>query len=257
MCMRHKPTFLNQNKPLVTCMILTGSAETAIQDIRNAIYDGADAIGFEMEFLNRDEQNPETLRQIFDAASRHPVYVTNYRDRCNTGKTDDELADGLLMELDAGATLLDVMGDLFGRTEGELSLDPAVIEKQKAFIEKVHQKGGEVVMSSHVKHYLPAEEVLKIAFEHQARGADICKIVTGANSEEEEMENLRISMLLKQQLDIPFLFLSVGTHTKLHRTIGPALGSCMWLTVLKHDGVSNKAQPVCRAMRAVADNFDF
>ena len=31
----------------------------------------------------------------------------------------------------------------------------------------------------------------------------------------------------------------------------------MWLTVPAHDALSTKVQPVCRAIRAIADNFDY
>ena len=68
------------------------------------------------------------------------------------------------------------------------------------------------------------------ALAQQARGADIAKIVTFANSEAEEMENLRITTLLKQELKIPFLFLS-GGECHRHRRLGGILGNCMVLCV--------------------------
>ena len=89
-------------------------------------------------------------------------------------------------------------------------MDPAAIEKQKKLIETIHEKGAKVLMSSHVFTFTPAERVLEIALEHQRRGADICKIVTGADTMEEQIENLRIIRLLKHVLTIPFLFLCGG-----------------------------------------------
>ena len=44
-----------------------------------------------------------------------------------------------------------------------------------------------------------AEKVLQIAFAQQERGADIAKIVTRADSQEEEIENLRATSLLKEK----------------------------------------------------------
>lgn len=49
--------------------------------------------------------------------------------------------------------------------------------------------------------------------EHKRRGADISKIVTAAENMEQQIENLRITNLLKQELGIPFLFLSGGEST--------------------------------------------
>ena len=59
-------------------------------------------------------------------------------------------------------------------------------------IDDLHERGAEVLMSSHILKYTPAERVLEIALEHQRRGADICKIVTGAETMEQQIENLKI-----------------------------------------------------------------
>jgi 3-dehydroquinate dehydratase type I len=149
------------------------------------------------------------------------------------------------------------MGDYYCRAENELTMDAAAIEKQKRLIDRIHEAGGEVLMSSHVLKYTPAEEVLRIALEQQKRGADVVKIVTAANSVEEEMENLRITTLLKKELDVPFLFLSGGTHCRMHRTIGPMLGCVMALCVQRYDARSSKDQPLLHAERMILDNFDY
>lgn len=255
--MKHKPTFLNQNKPLITCMIQAVTPNEAIAGIRNAALDGADAFGFQMCKMDPQYRTEDGLKSIFRQMGNRPLYVTNYRYGFNTETTDDELAEGLLFELKCGATLLDVMGDMFCKDPRELTTDPEAVRKQKALIDEIHARGGEVLMSSHLFRYAPAEEVLEIAKAQQERGADIVKIVTGANTEEEELENLRITTLLRKELDVPFLFLSSGSHNRLHRTIGPALGCCMWLTVPEHDALSTKAQPLLRGIRAIADHFDY
>ena len=83
------------------------------------------------------------------------------------------------------------------------------------------------------------------------------KIVTAANSEAEEMENLRITTMLKKELDVPFLFLSGGTHNRFHRMMGPALGCVMGLCVQQYDALASKDQPLLRAARQVLNSFDF
>ena len=120
--------------------------------------------------------------------------------------SDDELMDGLLLGLKCGATLVDVMGDAYAPAPEELATDEKAIAKQMKFIDEVHQRGGEVLMSSHIYEFCPAERVLEIALEQQRRGADIGKIVTGANTQEEELKNLEICNLLKKELKVPFLF---------------------------------------------------
>ena len=255
--MQHKPTFLHQNKPLITCMVQSPTPEEAISAVRNAAGDGADAFGLQICRLQSEYRTEEHLKRIFRPMGNRPIYVTNYRYGYNEGKSDEELAEGLLFALRCGANLIDVMGDLYCKDPRELTCDPAAVEKQKRLIDEIHERGGEVLISSHLFRYAPAEEVLEIALAQQERGADVVKIVCAADSEEQELEALRIITLLRQALRVPFLFLVGGSHCRLVRHIGPMLGCCMWLTVPAHDALSTKVQPVCRAIRAIADNFDY
>jgi 3-dehydroquinate dehydratase type I len=165
--------------------------------------------------------------------------------------------NGLLEGLKLGGTLGDIMGDTFDRSPNELAKNPTAIDKQKKLIDEIHNMGKSVLMSSHLYRYAEAEEVLDIAYEHQKRGADIAKIVTVANSEAEEAENIRITSLLKKELKIPFLFLSGGTHYKVHRLVSPMLGSCMSLCVWQYDELATRSQPPLKFVRFVTDNMDY
>lgn len=237
-------------------MIQSDEPEAAIAAVCNANFDGADAFGFQMCRFDPQYRTEEVIRRIMKPMGPKPCYVTNYRYGYNEGKTDEELAEGLLFLQQCGGNLIDVMGDMYCRDPLELTMDETAIRKQMELIDLIHARGGEVLMSTHTYKFLPAEEVLRIAREQVRRGADIVKIVTGAQNEDEELENLRITALLRRELDKPFLFLAAG-RSKLHRTIGPMLGCCMWLTVPQHDRLSTKTQPVCRAIRAIADNFNY
>jgi len=257
MTVNYKPTFLNQNRPLITCMIQADNPTSAVKTVRNAMFDGCDAFGFQMEVMPKQYRTEDSIKSIFREMGQKPIYVTNYRSGQNAGESDDDLLDGLLWLIKCGATLADIMADFYSPDPIQFATDAAAVAKQKDAVKRIHDADGEVLMSSHVMKFLPSDEVLRIATAHRERGADISKIVTAANSEDEEIENLRTTELLRRELDIPFLFLSAGSHVKLHRTIGPFLGSCMWLTVQSHDKYSTNSQPVCRAIRAIADNFDY
>lgn len=257
-----KPTFLNQNRPLITGMILKETPDDIRYLVKNSIYDGADALGIQLENLKREYKTEENYKKIFAACSGHPIYITNYRGRHNEGLTDDDLADELLTALSCGATLGDVPGSFFDSELGmgiglELSMKKEAIDKQMRLIDKIHEMGKEALMSSHTLKFTPAETVLEIAREQIRRGADVVKIVTAANSDEEQIENLRITALLKKELDKPFLFLSGGTHAKIHRMIGPQLGCVTYLAVREHDERAIPTQPTIKAAKAVRDNLDF
>ncbi len=250
-----KKTFLSDN-PLLTVMIQCETPETAISIIRNANCLGADAYGLQVESLKKEYHTPEVYKRLFDEMQGRPCYVTNYRYYSNDGLTDDELAEGLITLAKSGATLCDVMGDYFCRHPEELTDDEDAIKKQMELIDKLHLLGAEVIMSSHICKFTPAERVLEVAFEQKRRGADIIKIVTGAETMEEQIENLRITDLLKRELGAPFLFLS-GGECSIHRRLGGKLGNCMTLCVYEHNHRSALMQPLLSVMKDVRDNLGF
>ncbi|MBQ7935743.1 MAG: type I 3-dehydroquinate dehydratase [Clostridia bacterium] len=245
-----KKTFLCAEKPLLTVMIQTPSAEYAIDTVKKALQEGAEAFG--LQTCRLEDQSPETYGRIFSAMGEKPCYVTHYRHGFNQGKNDEQLADGLLTLAKSGATLCDVMGDLFDPQPDELAVDPKAIEKQKELIDALHQAGAEVLISSHIYKFTPAERVLEMALEHQRRGADIAKIVTGAETMEQQIENLRIIDLLKRELKIPFLFLA-GGECKLLRRVAPIIGDCMYLCVYEHNELSTKYQPLLEDVKTIRE----
>ena len=251
-----KKTFLNHSYPMLTVMLQCKTPETAIGRIRNANCLGADAYGLQVETLMPEFQNPDTYKKIFTEMQGRPCYVTNYRYAFNQNLTDDELADGIISLAENGATLCDVMGDLFCKHPEELTDNDEAIQKQMQLIERLHSLDAEVLMSSHLYKFAPAEKVLEIAFEQKRRGADIIKIVTAANTMEQQIENLRITNLLKQELGAPFLFLSGGVSS-LHRRLGIKLGCSMALCVYEHDALSTASQPLLSIMKFVRDSIDF
>ena len=87
-------------------------------------------------------------------------------------------------------------------------------------------------------------------------GVDIIKIVTAADTMQKQLENLRITDLLKRELDAPFLFLS-GGECSLHRRLGMKLGCCMALCVYEHDACSTPMQPLLSTMKTIRDTIDF
>ena len=249
-----KPTFLNHDHPLMTVMIQTETPENAIRTIHRAIPAGADAFGLQTCRLRHEFRNEAALHRIFEEMEGKPSYVTNYRGGVNAGADDDTIAGGMLLAARAGGTLIDVMGDLYAKHPDELTDDPKAVDKQKKLIDTLHNHGAEVLMSSHVLKYTPAERVLEIAQTQVERGADIVKIVTGAENDEQQAENLKIVTLLKKELKVPFLYLSGGKCEVLRR-VGPMLGCCMWLCVYEHDELSTKAQPLLHNIRAIRDHF--
>lgn len=232
-------------------MVQAGTPERIKELIDLSLPEGAETFGMQFCRMKAEYRNRQTYKELFEYAKGKPVYVTNYRNHgSNANKGDDELAAELVELAECGATLCDVMADYFDACDGEFTTNEDAIKKQMKLIDELHKRGAEVVMSSHVLKFTPAERVLQIALDHQRRGADICKIVTGAENAAQQIENLRIITLLKENLKIPFLFLSGGESHVLRR-LGGTFGNCMTLCVYEHDELSTKAQPLLRDMKNI------
>ena len=186
-----KKSFLNNEKAILTVMVQAKTPDRIKELIDKSTPLGAEAFGIQFERIKNEYQNKKTYKELFSYTDK-PTYVTNYRSWENGEKSDETLAEELLEIADSGATLCDIMGDYFDKQPGEMTSDPDAINKQIDLIKKLHEKGSEVLMSTHIFKFTPAERVLEIALEHQRRGADISKIVVGAESMEEQIENLRI-----------------------------------------------------------------
>ena len=251
-----KPTFLKYDKPLLTTILQCRYPEVAKYRIEKALEEGADAFGLQTECLLPEYQNEETIKDLFAAMQGKPIYVTRYRRDRKSDAEDDMLAEEMLKLADWGATLCDVIGDLYGKNDDELCDDPVAVKKQMQLIDKLHEKGVEVLISTHLYRYAPAERILEIALEQQRRGADVVKIVTKADNDEELIDNFRAFTMLKANLKVPFLLLSSGSHGGLTRRIGCNLGSCMYLCVYEHDEYSTKPQPLLRKVKAIRDNME-
>lgn len=249
-----KPTFLTYEKPILTVMVQADNPERVEELIDKSLPDGAEAFGMQFCQMKGQYRNKGIYKRLFAYAKGKPVYVTNYRHANNTGKTDEQLAEELLEFADCGATLCDVVGDFFDKQPDELAKEEAAVKKQMALIEELHKRGAEVLMSSHVLKFTPAGRVLEIALEHQRRGADICKIVTGADTMEQQLENLKIINMLKEKLKIKFLFLA-GGECRILRRIGGELGCCMYLCVEEYDELATPAQPLLTHVKAIRDHM--
>jgi len=252
-----KSAYLTSEKPVLTVMLQYETPEEMISVIENSIKEGAEAFGFQVESLKPEYHTPEVYKKIITAAKGLPIYATYYRSGHNEGKTDDQLAEGIVELAKAGATLCDVIGDIFCKHPEELTDNEEAIAKQIALIDKLHALGAEVLISSHLYKYAPAERVMEIAFEQKRRGADVIKIVTKGDTMAEQMENLRINTLLKEQLGAKFLYLSGGECCSIHRRLSGILGSCTYLCVYKYHPRATMAQPLLRIAKAMRDEMEF
>lgn len=265
-------TFLT-NTTWITPLLMSQTEEDLLTEIRACIQQGATAFGFMIERLPKTLRTPEKMQTFFREMGDRPIYVTCYLRGDVEQETDDQRAAYLLQALECGATMADVRGDMFAPCDGEMTFDEDAVAKQKALIEKIHAMGKEALMSSHIEFdpkrtllpcveydkkwdFLPYEEVLKIALEHQNRGADITKIVTNADTDEELAENFKTYFRVKEQLDVPLLFLCNGKKCLPHRLAGALIGEPMvFVREASRVAGPKSAQPSIAVMKELMEKF--
>lgn len=246
-----KPSFLDKKKPLITAMVLERTPEAAIEKIRLSIEGGAEAIGFQLERMESAYQTEDNFRRIFEACEGRPIYVCFYRHGSDREYTDEECAEKLLMAADAGATLLDVFGDMFGEAPYyQIADDPEAIRRQKELTAQIHRRGCEVLISSHTWKPLSVDENLMIAKAQADRGADVIKIVDSSDDPKDLPGFIESIQRIREVTGKKLLFLVSGGD-RILREFGPALGVCMYLTVHHHGEFDTHEQPLLKDVVAI------
>jgi 3-dehydroquinate dehydratase len=252
-----KPTFLNRGKkPVLVSVISDRRPAECIASIRNSVFDGADGFLLQLETLDSAHLNVEDLRHILDYACDKPVLTTNYRRDDHPQLTDEDLVQQSLIGLRAGVTMLDIPGDTYDPSPVQLSEKTEIVDRQRRLVDRIHSLDGEVLMSSHMWVPIACEQAIEHARALEARGADMVKIAMCAHSEDDALEAIRTTALLRRELKVPYLYICMGQYGKLQRAIGPLLGSAMALCVPSYTAHSHREQPLLRATKAVMDNLD-
>jgi len=241
-------------KPLFVCSLTHPELDRNFAAMRNGFYDGADGFLLHLEKLQESDRTPERLKWIFDGMEDRPCLTTNYR---GNNISDDDLMAFQKVAIEAGAACVDIMGDMFCPSPCELALDPAAVEKQREYIAWVHDHGAQVMMSSHIDHFLTTDELVKQALEMESRDVDFVKVVVKTSTENELMEGMNSTVALRRALKKPFLHIIGGDRGRFHRILAPTLGSCMVLVTEDYQPGSPMHKPLIRSARAVYENLPY
>ncbi len=252
-----RPSFVNLPKPFIVSVITETDPESCIATIRNSEYDGANAFDLHLRSLEQQYHNVNDLERIIKCTSK-PMLMINYRgdNKWRGQLNDEERVESHLIAVKAGASACDIISDIYDPSPMELSRKPEIIDKQKRLIDKIHSMGAEVLMSSHTWVSMTTEQVVEHMKEQESRGADMVKIAAAVNNEEQLLEAFRTTIELKKELKVPFVHICMGEYGKLHRFVGPMLGSSLIFCVQQYTPKSHKEQPLVRAAKAVFDNLD-
>ena len=251
-----RPSFLRLQSPYLAAIIGRATPEETIASILNCEHQGAEAFVVSLATWERDKLTLEELSRVFHCTGR-PMMPLCYRsNNLAVDKMDDDArAELMMLAVDAGAAACDIMGDMYDPSPRERTRDDQAIEKQKRLIDSIHAKGAEVLMSSHASNeFLTGEEILEHLSDFVSRGVDIPKIVVRADSEDELIEAFRTTVLLKRELNAPFVHLCCGKYGRLQRYVAPSLGAV--LTFGMEDSVQGP-QPLLSLARGVLNELNW
>ena len=254
--------FSASNTPLLAGVVKERTPEAAIEKIRYFEENGATAIDLHLSCLDDVYKTVAQIKRIVDSTDL-PMLGLNYSRRYDwteIDETEEERAELLLKSVEAGISAVDLLGYSFdlnsrGKFVGEDSYsftknnpleivtDEAVIEKQKEFINRVHDMGKEVLFSTHPDIPMNGEQVVDLVLFLAERNPDIIKIVTRCNTEEELIEAYDTMRRLKKlNLRQKISFHCCGEMGRTTRLINPILGSYMCFCTKADDGNRIKEQ---------------
>lgn len=133
-------------------------------------------------------------------------------------------------------------------------MEEKAIARQRALCDRLHAAGAEVLMSSHFYRFLSCEEVLEIAKQQAQRGADVIKIVSWTDSRKQLAENLKTTLLLKEQ-SYPFMFASNGPWCVPHRSLAPFLGETLVLCTQSRSVGASPVQPLLKSQKTAMNHL--
>lgn len=250
-----RPSFLALPRPVITCILGEKTVNEAVATIKNGEFKGAPAFAIHLEFLEKQDLTDDNFRRIAGCTHR-PVMFLHYR---GDGRfTDEERVELLTRAVTCGAAAVDFTADTFDPSPMEFTTDAQAIDRQRRAIDRVHELGGEVVMSSHiVDQARTCEQVVEQMKAVEARGVDYAKIVTMANTEEEFLEAVRTTMALRREMKKPFIHLCGGQFGLPMRYLCPSLGNALTFCVEKYSATFTTGQPPLENMQTILKNYNW
>ena len=239
--------FATSNTPLIIGVVKERTPKDALEKMRYFEENGATALDLHLSCLDEEYQTVDAMKPIADGTDL-PILALNYARRYDwteIEQTEEERAELLIKGLQAGCAAVDLLGysfhtqsrgkfvgeDIYSFTKNnplEIVTDKMAIAKQKEFIDRVHDMGKEVLLSTHPDIPMHSEQVIDLVCFLAERNPDIIKIVTRCNTEEELTEAYdTMRRLHKLEIRQKISFHCCGEMGRTTRLINPVLGSYM------------------------------
>lgn len=238
-------------RPFVTTSVTDETLAETVTTIKQAEYAGARA--FEIHLPLLDFPGPETIAELTDATAA-PMYATCRRGTfyellgadVTVSLTDEERVTALVAAVEAGFDGVDFELDTFDRTaepddfsraaidayvtdpnEGmaQVTDDETAIRRQQAAVDRIHDAGGEVVISAHTFTHLEPPDAVAVAERVTARGGDFAKLVGVDRTMDDALDTLEAHLRLNEANVVPYVLMAIGEPSRIVRPLSPMFGS--------------------------------
>ncbi|MSU46640.1 MAG: type I 3-dehydroquinate dehydratase [Lacunisphaera sp.] len=246
-------------RPFVVGVVVERDSAAAARVAAAAFRTGADAVELNLASL-RDNA---CLDRRFFTRWRRPLYTSCRRApfmavygaafaRLPALSDEARMARQLAL-LDPGSAGLDIEADTFASNCDEWTDDRTAIRRQRAVAAAAHRHGAAVIWSWHPPRKLTQTEALRGAWKLRDRGADFVKIVERVRTRAEALDSLAISLVLREKLGRPFVFLALGAEAVRFRPFMTAFGASYLLARPPVGANRLPAQPLVASARALID----
>ena len=257
-----KKRFSVSKTPHIIGVVRERTAQDAVRKIHAYQESGATAIDVHLSCLDEESKTIDAMRSIADGTDL-PILALNYNqayDWSELNDSEEERVALLLKALQAGMSAVDIQGYTFdvnskrqyiGKDEYsftknnpyEIVTDKKIIQKQKELIDRVHDLGKEVVISTHPYIPMNGNQIEDLVCFLAERNPDVIKLVTRCLTEEHLTEAFATMRRLKGlKLRQKISFHCCDELGKTTRLINPLLGSYMCFCTRAADGNRNKEQ---------------
>lgn len=246
-------------RPFVVGVVVERDAPAAARVAAAAFRAGADAVELNLASLRDDP----ALHRGFFSGLRGPVYTSCRRAPFMAvygapfarlpAPADETRMTRQLSLLGQGSAGLDIEADTFSPTRDEWTDDRGAIRQQHAVAATAHRHGAAVIWSWHPPRKLTLREALRGARALRDRGADFVKIVERVRNQAEALDSLAISLVLREKLGGPFVFLALGAEALRFRPFMTAFGASYLLARPPVGANRLSAQPLVARARALVD----
>ena len=193
-----------KSETLISALVRGSDAEVMAPEARLGVADGADAVMFDLSEIAPESRTEETCRKLVLSVAVPAMFC------CYDLSAQDSLPqidEPMLAAARVGAAYVDVSPS-------------AVPDAKKA--------GAKVILSEHLlSRSAPFDEAMKIFRRQRDAGADVAKLVARMDTPDEFAEAKRVMVHLRDEFDLPWIYLGLGTFGFEQRFLGPEYGAAM------------------------------